>query len=715
MKRKEALPELLAPAGSYAALVAAVNAGADAVYVGAPAFNARIYAENFTEETLARGIAYAHLHGRRVYVTLNTLVDDREIPAFLDVAARVREAGADAVIVADLGAAALLHTYFPDLPLHASTQASVHATDGADALSELGFTRVVPARELPLGDIKTLVDRSKAEVEVFLHGALCVSHSGQCLFSSLVGGRSGNRGACAQPCRLPYNGDRYPLSLRDLSLADHIPALIESGVSSLKIEGRMKSPDYVYGVTAIYRRLLDERRAATPKENERLRALFSRSGFTDGYFCGKKEGMTGVRTDADKEASREETRADTTEHALPLTAEIKIKSNENVMLTLHYGDKTATAFGEPPAAALTSPLDAPLVKERLSKMGGTFFSLAKGDITVTLHDGLNLAPSALNRLRREAVAALMPKGRAPVAYRYAVSPALNEGRATPLALCMTAEQLSVLPRDGSFIRFLPLFSLRELSDAALPDGVYLPPVIFDSELSAVEAELKAAASRGIRLALVSGIGQISIAKRHGMVPVGDLRLNIRNREARELYRKMGVSCTVLSPELTLPKCRDIGGYTLVYGRIPLMLLERCFIKENFGCNACDSAVLTDRRGARFPLIRIYPHRNLLLNALPTYMGDKLGELPACVSEYFFFSTESGDEVRRILAAYTRGDALPYPVRRVGVEEKTATLERGRSTPPKTEAAKPVPPKRKEAPRRRGIQPKEMRKTHKKRR
>lgn len=714
MKRTEALPELLAPAGSYAALVAAVNAGADAVYVGAPTFNARIYAENFTEETLARGIAYAHLHGRRVYVTLNTLVDDRELPAFLDVAARVREAGADAVIVADLGAASLLRKHFPDLLLHASTQASVHSTDGADALSALGFTRVVPARELPLSDIKTMVRQSKTEIEVFLHGALCVSHSGQCLFSSLVGGRSGNRGACAQPCRLPYNGDRYLLSLSDLSLASHIPALIESGVASLKIEGRMKSPQYVYGVTAIYRRLLDERRIATPEENARLSALFSRSGFTDGYFCGKKEHMTGVRTDADKEASREEAFADTIEHPLSLAAEIRIKSNENVTLTLHFGDKKATVVGEPPETARTSSLDVTQVKERLSRMGGTFFSLQAENITVTLDSGLNLSPSDLNRLRREAVAALMPKGRAPVSYRYTPTPALREGRTAPIALVLTAEQLSALPTDGSMLRFLPLSLLCEQEDASLPDGVYLPPVIFDSELSAVEAELIRAVSRGIRLALVSGVGQIRLVKRHGMTPVGDLRLNIRNRETRAVYREMGVESAVLSPELTLPKCRDIGGHTLVYGRAPLMLLERCFIKENFGCDACGKASLTDRRGASFPLVRIYPHRNLLLNALPTYMGDRRDELSAaCVSEYFFFSTESGDEVRRILSAYERGEVLPYPVRRVGVDEKKATESarpavKGKNEKRGVQATKKVPY-------RHDRKQKEVRAPHKKRR
>ncbi len=698
MKRKESLPELLAPAGSYAALVAAINAGADAVYVGAPTFNARIYAENFTDESLRRGITYAHLHGRRVYVALNTLVDDREIPDALAVAAHVREAGADAVIVADLGMASLLQKYFPDLPLHASTQASVHSSDGANAMATLGFTRVVPARELSLPDIRRMVEETETEIEVFLHGALCVSHSGQCLFSALVGGRSGNRGACAQPCRLPYNGERYPLSLRDLSLADHIPALIESGVASLKIEGRMKSPEYVYGVTRIYRRLLDEHRAATQEENARLRALFSRSGFTDGYFCGKTDGMTGVRTDADKEASRDAMPADVTEHSLPLTAKIDIIKNENVKLTLHLGNKVATAYGQIPSPALTAPLDISQVRERLAKMGGTFFTLAEKDIAVRLDEKLNLPPSELNRLRRTAVAALLPPQRQPIEYRYETQPAVKEPPATPIALCLTEEQLMALPTDGSFLRFLPLFTLSEPSAAALPDGVYLPPVVLDSERSAVEAALKTAAARGIRFALVSGVGQITLARHCGMIPVGDFRLNIRNREARAVYRGLGVDRVVLSPELSLPKCRDIGGYTFVYGRIPLMLLERCFIKENFGCQSCNRAALVDRRGARFPLVRVYPHRNLLLNALPTYMGDKKSELSAArVSAYFFFSVENGDEVRRILQFYRSGNALPYPVRRVGVDEKKPDLRDSGRASSEEKKSKPLQVKAKGAP------------------
>ncbi|MBO7293160.1 MAG: U32 family peptidase, partial [Clostridia bacterium] len=285
MRRKTPLPELLAPAGSPEALYAAISAGADAVYLGGR-HSARAFAKNFDEEALRDAVAYAHLRGVKIYLALNTLLFDRELPEVLSYADRVAALGIDAAIVADRGLMRLLRRHLPELPLHASTQAFIHNTATADYYASLGVTRVVAARELSGAALREMIDCATAEVEVFLHGALCVSHSGQCLFSSLVGGRSGNRGECAQPCRLPYGGG-YPLSLSDLSLARHIPELVASGVSSLKIEGRMKSPSYVAGVTGIYRRLLDEGRAPTAAEEEELLRLFSRSGFTDKYYTGR--------------------------------------------------------------------------------------------------------------------------------------------------------------------------------------------------------------------------------------------------------------------------------------------------------------------------------------------------------------------------------------------------------------------------------------------
>ena len=313
------LPELLAPAGSPEALAAALRGGADAVYVGAQSFNARVKARNFTDDELVRAARDCHAAGARLYVALNTLVTEREYRDALSCAARAREAGADALIVADLGLARELRLNFPDLPLHASTQAGVHSAAGAVFMSRLGFERVVAARELCARDIAAVVG-SGVPVEIFVHGALCVCHSGQCLFSSLVGGRSGNRGECAQPCRLAYNGG-YLLSLKDNCLAAHLREILALGVASLKIEGRMKSPDYVYAVTRKWRELLDEGRDASPAEIDGMARVFSRGGFTDGYFTGRiGRHMNGVRSDEDKERTR---RAATAFPAAPAKAPLE--------------------------------------------------------------------------------------------------------------------------------------------------------------------------------------------------------------------------------------------------------------------------------------------------------------------------------------------------------------------------------------------------------
>lgn len=296
-------PELLAPAGSFDAAVAAVDNGADAIYIGGTMLNARMNAKNFDDAELERVIKLCHSSGVYVYVTLNTAVYDKELDGALGYVGRLYTAGADALIVSDLGLASLIRSYYPDLPLHASTQASGHSPACAEALQKLGFCRMVCAREMTAEEIRALCAASPIEIEQFVHGALCVSQSGQCLASAMIGGRSGNRGLCAQPCRMRYNGS-YPLSLKDVSLAGHIPSLIESGVASLKIEGRMKSPTYVGGVVRIYRRLLDEARPATPEEERELAQLFSRGGFTDGYYVGRLTGdMNGIRSEEDKSAT----------------------------------------------------------------------------------------------------------------------------------------------------------------------------------------------------------------------------------------------------------------------------------------------------------------------------------------------------------------------------------------------------------------------------
>lgn len=297
--------ELLSPCGSPEALRAALRGGADAVYLGGTMLNARMKAKNFDDAAMKQAISDCHRAGVRLYVTMNTLVYDREAETALRYAARLYELGADALIVADLGFARILHEYLPAFDLHASTQAGVHNTEAVNVLAQNGFCRAVCARELSREAIAELARKSPIGIEMFVHGAMCVCHSGQCLFSSMVGGRSGNRGECAQPCRMMYNNGEYPLSLKDMCLAGHMTEILESGVESLKIEGRMKSPDYVYAVTKAYRRLLDEGRNATADEIRSLGEVFSRSGFSDGYYTSRIDAsMLGVRRDADVEATR---------------------------------------------------------------------------------------------------------------------------------------------------------------------------------------------------------------------------------------------------------------------------------------------------------------------------------------------------------------------------------------------------------------------------
>ncbi|MBQ8322068.1 MAG: DUF3656 domain-containing protein [Clostridia bacterium] len=671
MKRKNKLPELLAPAGNFECLVAAVSAGADAVYVGGKRFGARAYAKNFDLDELKRAVAYCHIHNVKLYVTVNTLIEDIEMREVVEYAAELYRIGIDALIAADLGAIREIRKYVPDLEIHASTQMSVHNTDGADEAYRLGCSRVVLARELSLSDISLVTERCKSEVEVFLHGALCVCYSGQCLFSSMVGGRSGNRGECAQPCRLPYNNGKYPLSLKDLSLAGHVRELISCGVASLKIEGRMKSAGYVYTVTKIYRRLLDEGRDATAEEMNELRRAFSRGGFTDGYLTGKiKSGMTGVRADADKEESRAISEIEFLPNKVKARAKVLIKRGEPSEMTLvAENGREARAVGPVPNDAIHSPLTSDEVKARLSKMGNTFISLSADAIDLVLDEGLNLSPGALNALRREAAAALEGAAERELdLFEYALPekrPIRTQGFDTAVFLGDCE-----IP-DKSDVQYPFRAGFASVFRADLPDtvnGIYIPPIITEGELQALFGALDRVDIEKRPYALVSNLGHIAIAKKYGFKIVIDFRLNVTNRAAAKALLELGAEHIILSPELTLPKCRDIGGGVIVYGRIPLMITERCFICENYGCSKCSSASLVDRKGEKFPIVREYQHRNLILNSAITYMGDRQGELAksSVGSRHFIFSTERSGEIKKNLSDFVAAKPLKnMTVRRVG--------------------------------------------------
>ncbi len=660
------LPELLAPAGTPKALRAAIEAGADAVYFGGPSFNARMRAENFTADNMRENISLCHAYGVRAYVTLNTLVTDRELPAFLDAAHKAHKAGADALIVADLGGAATIHRTMPEIELHASTQASGHATDAARELAALGFSRMVLAREASAADMRRFVRECGMETEVFVHGALCVSHSGQCLFSSLVGGRSGNRGECAQPCRLPDKNGKYPLSLKDLSLARHVPALIDMGVHSLKIEGRLKSPEYVRDVVRIWRRLLDERRGATPAEMAELAAIFSRGGFTDAYFTDTVgRHMLGVRSENGKEQSRATLPFTDLTRRVPLTMDFTMQRGKPISLTVAAGEKSATVTGDMPQEAITAPLTEAAIREKLCRLGGTPYETT--DITITAEDGLMVPVSRLNALRRAALEALDAKKADTVSEKTTYQPKKPTG-SRPQRPTARFENTAAIPTEArNYFEhiYLPLDRYEPVAD-----GVVLPAVIFDSERDAVLQILENAAQRGAKHALVGNVGHLSLAREAGLTPHGDFRLNVTNSEALAFLLSLGFADVLLSPELTLPQIRDLKGATdaIVYGRIPLMTLEKCAGKEVGSCAACADGknALVDRRGEKFPVLQLYPHRSIIVNSRPTGMSDKRRELAAAgvTGGHYIFTVETATEVKNILNAYRTGTPLSGAVRRI---------------------------------------------------
>jgi putative protease len=658
------LPELLAPAGTPEALAAALDAGADAIYFGGTDFNARLRAANFTPEAMRDAVKLCHAYGARAYLTLNTLVTDRELPRAVEAAKEAYLCGIDALIVADLGAAAAIQAALPDFELHASTQCAGHNTAAAAELKKLGFSRMVIARETSREDMQRFLAESDLELEVFVHGALCVSHSGQCLFSSLVGGRSGNRGECAQPCRLPDASGKYPLSLKDLSLAEHVPELIEMGVHSLKIEGRLKSPEYVREVVSVWRRLLDERRAATKAEMAHLGSVFSRGGFTDAYFKGRTgRDMMGYRSDDDKQNTRELAPFTGITRKVPLAMHLTMKRDLPLSLTVTAGEKTATVTADAPLVAERAPMDAEMVKKNLCKLGNTPYTPER--VEISLDEGLMVPVSRLNTLRREALEKLCEVTRtlpAPIASKPQKKSAEAPVRS---ARFEHAAQITKAATEYFPIRYLPLHAYDQAAN-----GVVIPPVIFDHERVQIKAQLQKARDAGAAHALVGNIGHLAIAIEAGLIPHADFRLNITNTGTLDTVLSLGFVDALLSPELTLPQIRDIHGArdAIVYGRIPLMLLEKCAGQEVGTCEKCDKEqnALVDRRREKFPILRLPPHRNILLNSRPTAMSDRRAELARAGinAGHYIFTIESPAEVNGTINAYQTGTPLQGAVRRI---------------------------------------------------
>lgn len=678
------LPELLAPAGSPDALAAAIEGGADAVYFGSVKFSARMRAKNFDENEITDAVALCRAYGVRSYITVNTRVRDTEMDEVMDTVARLYEAGADALIVADLGVASLVRQQFPDIELHASTQLSGCSSADAVQLAKLGFTRMVCPRELSLRQISLLCSQSPIEIEMFVHGAHCVSFSGQCMLSYAMGGRSGNRGECAQPCRLPYkicgtacNPSEYPLSLKDMCLASHIREVMLSGVTSLKIEGRQKSADYVYGVTKMYRTLLDEKRDATKDDVEALAALFSRDGFSDGYFSEKYTSMLGVRRADDTEMSRNAPPFPGLTKKIPLCAKLAVKTGSPATLTISANDKSVTVTGNVPDAARTAALDEAAARKNIGKLGGTPYTLAS--FTADIDDGLFFTPAALNDLRRRALAEWNAPPRRTVSAITAVPEKVK--RSMPEKVRFTAQFLSadqIPPEAEEFfdeIYLPPECYARDYSMDMVP---YAP----DITTTQLAARLSVTSPKSV---LAHTPSQIAMAKELGIPVFASMRLNVWNTACADAICQMGADLVTLSPELPLGAMRAVRANKalIAYGRLPLMLMMRCaisdggthchtkgnggftdFIEKNFICRSA----LTDRTGASFPLLGMYDCSNVLYNSVPLYMADRLDTLysTGVSTLHFIFSTENKGEVKSIIHAYKNGlpPADPSAVRRI---------------------------------------------------
>ena len=673
--------EILAPAGGEAQLRAAVLCGADAVYLGLRGFNARAGAENFDENTLPQTVGWCHARGVRVYVTLNTLVTDRELPQWLHSLDAVAAAGVDGVLVQDLGLARIIRQRYPTLPLHASTQMAIHNLAGARLLEEMGFAQVVLARELSKEEIAAICAGTSMRCEVFVHGALCMSVSGQCYLSSVLGERSGNRGRCAQPCRLDFksHGRGYALSLKDLTLTDRLRELEALGVASFKIEGRLKRPEYVAAAVTVCRQSL----AGEVPDLETLQSVFSRSGFTDGYYTARRDlTMFGTRTREDAAAAAAvlgKLSALTRNEVgrLPVDMVLTMAPGEPATLAVTDGTHRVEVAGEVPQTALTRPTDEELARRALEKCGGTPFYLQ--NLTCHIGEGLMLPLSALNRLRAAALTALAEARSVVVPYPQAPAAAGElAGRARPAGAprlgCRLAAAAQMTPaiRRGSGRLSLPLHELAErpelLETGAERWVAELPAFCAPQQEEAVMRALRKLKEQGLTAALCGNMGSLLMAREAGLRIIGDYGLNIINSPAAQQAAALGCDEITLSFECERNAARNIDSPipigVIAYGRLPLMLLRNCPGKTAAGCGDCRGINhITDRRGEDFPLQcqnRQYTH---LLNPRPLFLSDRLPEWDFCDFLTLRFTTESPAECDEVLKMYQTGAAPAEPFTR----------------------------------------------------
>lgn len=661
-------PEILAPAGSYETLLAAVRAGADAVYLGLEQFNARRGAKNFTLLELADAVRYCHTYNVRVYLTLNISLTDKELPSAVDLANKAYLAGVDAFIVADLGLAKILRGQIPEIRLHGSTQLTVHSPSALPILKEMGFSRIVLSREMSKGEIAEFCRIAKEygiETEVFVHGALCMCMSGQCYLSALLGSRSGNRGLCAAPCRLPFsaqNGTGHDLSLKDLSLISFIDEMYKMGVTSFKIEGRMKRPEYAAAAVAAARN-------SGEADNATLSDIFSRSGFTDGYYLSALgRNMFGTKDDGVTPSSATLNSV----HSIYRTERQKLgvdilfeTENGAPKLTLTCGDYTAAAYG-PPLEPAKNPPDLGKIKAKLSSLGGTAYYAEKMEINID--ETLFIPLSVVTALKTEACDTLTAK-RTEINRVSSVSytPETTDRRHKVPRLAARFCDINQIPADLSALEFIILPA--SFSDCfgrfSVPVVAELPRAAGDEKL--IKTLIKKAKTGGAAAALVGNLSHIELCKGEDLPFMTSFGLNIFNTETCKTYESLGAKAHLLPFEPTANILKSIGGKKprgiIAYGRLPLMLTRNCPIKNGTDCGHCDKqGVLTDRTGAKFP-VRCNAGFSEIFNSVPLYLADKPEITDGFDFSLLFFTTETEAAAESIITAYKEHLAPEFPFTR----------------------------------------------------
>ena len=667
--------EILAPVGAKEQLYAAVRCGANAVYLGAGDFNARRNAENFTNDDLSEAIKYCHLRNVKVYVTLNTLIFDKEIADLYDCVKSIAKSGADAVIIQDFAVLKAVKDICPEMPIHASTQMAVHNVSGAEFLEKLGFSRIVLARELSLTEIKMIREKVSTELEVFVHGAHCMSASGNCYLSAMLGERSGNRGLCAQGCRLNWqnmHGREYALSLKDMSYLDSINDLQKIGVESFKIEGRMKRPEYVAAAVTSLRKAMN----GEFYDKNTLRSVFSRSGFTDGYLKGERNvSMFGFRSKEDVTSAQPilkdlETLYKDDIRPNKVDMHLALKRDLPSILKINCGSYSVTVTGEIPQEPRTAPLSYEIALRNLSKLGDT--SLYLDSLTFENKDALTLPASAINALRRNG-AELLEKELCKVNYT------VND--TVPKPLPETKDKSSIQQkrelriRLESFSQYSEIFNKADMLILKIDDIIKhkeeiellpvkicaeLPALIYPENEEKLLSQLKEIKKMGIVRGSTGNIGGIALLKKAGFHICGNHGLNITNSIALEQYKNFGIDDVTLSFELTEKAIKNMtapiksGAY--IYGHLPLMLMRACPQKSKNGCEKCNGKTeLTDRKGITFPIICHNKIYSVLHNSVPLYIGDKNLSYLSFVTLYF--TKETKKECESIFNSYLQNKTI----------------------------------------------------------